>query len=59
MARRMKRVLIPREDLFDSESPPAIVLQSEAISEAEIDKEVAAIDKLLEGDDEAFDKLEY
>ena len=36
-----------------------MVEQSEAISEEEIDEEVEAIDKMLDGDDEAFDMLEY
>ncbi len=31
----------------------------EAISEKQIDKEEAAIDALLEGDDSAFDALDY
>ncbi len=58
-SKKRRRVKIPREDLFENESPPAMVEQSEAISEEEIDEEVEAIDKMLDGDDEAFDKLEY
>ena len=59
MLREMKRVPIPYEDLFENETPPAMVEQSEAISEAEIDEEVEAFDKMLDGDDADFDKLEY
>ncbi len=44
---------------FENESDPAAVLESEAIAEKEIDKEEAAIDALLDGDDSAFDKLKY
>ncbi len=58
-SKKRRRVMIPREDLFENETPPAMVEQSEAISEEEIDEEVEAIDKMLDGDDEAFDKLEY
>jgi hypothetical protein len=59
MSRRMKRVPIPHEDLFENETPPAMVEQSEAISEAKIDEEVEAVDKMLDGDDAEFEKLEY
>jgi hypothetical protein len=55
----MKRVPIPHEDLFENETPPAMVEQSEAISEAKIDEEVEAVDKMLDGDDAEFEKLEY
>ena len=44
---------------FENESDEAAVLESEAISEKQIDKEEAAIDALLEGDDSAFDNLKY
>ena len=47
------------DDFFENESDEAAVLESEAISEKQIDKEEAAIDALLEGDDSLFDKLEY
>jgi len=56
---KIKGVEIPRDDLFENETPPAMVEQSEDISDAEIDEEVEAIDKLLDGDDEDFDALEY
>jgi len=56
---RLKRVKIPMEDLFENDTPPAMVEQSESVTEDEIDEEVAAIDKMLDGDDEEFDKLEY
>ena len=58
-SRKRRRVPIPYDDLFENETPPAMVEQSEAISEEEIDEEVEAVDKMLDGDDEAFDKLEY
>ncbi len=44
---------------FENESDPAAVIASEKISEKQIDREEAAIDALLEGDDSAFDDLEY
>ena len=44
---------------FEHESDEATVLESEAIAEKQIDKEEAAIDALLEGDDTLFDKLKY
>ena len=59
MTKRRKRVKIKRENLFQNESPPEMVADSEAVTEEEIDEEEDAIDKLLDGDDEAFDKLEY
>ena len=59
MAKRRKRVKIKRENLFENESPPEVVAESENITEEEIDEEEEAIDKLLDGDDSAFDKLEY
>ena len=59
MAKKLKRLKIPYDDMFENEIPPALLEQSEAISEAEIDEEVDAIDKLLDADDEAFDKLKY
>ncbi len=57
--KKRRRVTIPYDDLFENETPSAMVEQSEAVTEAEIDEEVAAIDALLAGDDELFDKLEY
>ncbi len=47
------------DDFFENESDEAAVLKSEAIAEKQIDKEEAAIDALLEGDDSAFDDLDY
>ncbi len=47
------------DEFFANESDEAAVLESERISEKQIDKEEAAIDALLEGDDSAFDDLEY
>ncbi len=47
------------DDFFENESDEAAVLKSEKISERKIDKEEAAIDALLEGDDRAFDDLVY
>ena len=44
---------------FENESDEAAVLESEAISEKQIDKEEAAIDALLEGNDTLFNKLKY
>ena len=44
---------------FEDESDPAAVEESERISAKEIDKEEEAIDKLLAGDDSAFDALDY
>jgi len=59
MRKSRKRVKIPRDDLFENATPPAMVEQSEAVTEEEIDEEEAAIDALLAGDDTLFDKLEY
>ena len=59
MTKRRDRVKIKRKNLFENESPPEMVADSEAVTEEEIDEEEDAIDKLLAGDDEAFDKLEY
>ena len=47
------------DEFFANESDEAAVLESEAISEKEIDKEVDALDKLLAGDDSAFGELDY
>ncbi len=44
---------------FENETDEAAVFESEAISEKQIDKEEAAIDALLDGDDGALDDLEY
>ena len=57
--KKRRRATIPYDDLFENETPPAMVEQSEAVTEEEIDEEVAAIDALLAGDDTLFDKLEY
>ena len=47
------------DEFFENESDEAAVLESIAISEKQIDKEEAAIDALLDGDDTLFDKLKY
>ena len=47
------------DEFVANESSEAAVLESEAISEKQIDKEVDALDKLLAGDDSAFDELDY
>ena len=47
------------DELFENESTPEAVAESERISEKQIDKEEAAIDALLDGDDKLFDKLKY
>ncbi len=44
---------------FENESDEAAVLKSEKISEKQLAKEEAAIDKLLDGDDSALDDLDY
>ncbi len=44
---------------FENESDPAAVIASEKISKMQIDMEEAAIDALLDGDDSAFDDLDY
>ena len=44
---------------FENESSDEAFFRSLAKTEAEIDKEEAAIDALLEGDDTLFNKLEY
>ncbi len=44
---------------FENETDEAAVLKSEAIAEKQLAKEEAAIDKLLDGDDNALDDLEY
>ena len=44
---------------FENETDEAAVLASEKISEKQIDKEEAAIDALLEGDDTLFNELDY
>ena len=54
-----RRVKTKRTNLFENESPPEAVAASEDVTEEEIDEEEAAIDKLLDGDDSAFDELEY
>ena len=46
MRKARKRWKIPRDDMFENETPPAMVRQSESITEAEIDEEEAAIDAL-------------
>ncbi len=57
--KKRKRVKIPRDQLFGSDTPDVMVEQSEAVTEEEIDEEEEAIDALLAGDDELFDKLKY
>ncbi len=47
------------DEFFENESDEAAVLESEKISDRQIKKEEDAIDKLLDGDDSAFDELEY
>ena len=47
------------DEFFANESDDAAVLESERISEKQIDKEEAAIDAMLDGDDSAFDDLDY
>ncbi len=47
------------DEYFANESDEAAVLESERISEKQIDKEEAAIDALLDGDDKLFDELDY
>ncbi len=47
------------DELFENESTPAAVAESERISEKQIAKEEKAIDKLLAGDDSALDDLDY
>ena len=47
------------DSFFENESDPEAVARSEAISEKAIDKEGAAIDALLDGDDSKFDDLKY
>lgn len=59
MSKKRKRLKIPYDDLFENETPAVMIEQSEGVTEAEIDEEVEAIDKMLAGDEEAFDELEY
>ncbi len=47
------------DEFFENESDEAAVIASEKISEKKIDKEEAAIDALLDGDDSALDDLDY
>ncbi len=47
------------DSFFENETDEAAVFESEAISEKQLAKEEAAIDKLLDGDDSAFDDLDY
>ncbi|MEE8505465.1 MAG: hypothetical protein V3S40_04495 [Kiloniellales bacterium] len=47
------------DEFFENESDAAAVRESGRISEKQIDKEEAAIDAMLDGDDSAFDDLEY
>ena len=47
------------DDFFENETDEAALLKSEAIAEKQVDKEEAAIDALLDGDDSLFDKLDY
>ncbi len=50
--------IIP-DEWFANESDPSTILKSEAVSEAQIDKEEAAIDAVLNGDDTLFNELNY
>ena len=59
MTKNRKRPKINRDGMFEDETPPEMVAASEDVTEAEIDEEEDAIDKMLAGDDEAFDELEY
>ncbi len=45
------------DEFFENETDEAAVLKSEAIAEKQLAKEEKAIDKLLDGDDSAFDDL--
>ncbi|HUT49460.1 MAG TPA: hypothetical protein VM325_08980 [Alphaproteobacteria bacterium] len=54
----IKRVKIPYEDMFE-DTPLVMLEEFEKLDEEEIDEEEKAIDKMLDGDDEDFDKLEY
>ncbi len=47
------------DEFFENETDEAAVLASEKISEKQIDKEEAAIDALLEGDNSALNDLKY
>ncbi len=44
---------------FENETDEAALLASEAIDEKQLAKEEKAIDALLDGDDSAFDGLNY
>ncbi len=47
------------DEFFENETDEAAVIASEKISEKQLAKEEAAIDKLLDGDDSALDDLDY
>ncbi len=47
------------DEFFANESDEATVLKSEATAEKQLAKEEEAIDKLLDGDDNALDDLDY
>ncbi|MBE0666017.1 MAG: hypothetical protein IH584_09350 [Candidatus Aminicenantes bacterium] len=47
------------DEWFLNESDPATIMASIAVDEAQIEKEEAAIDAMLAGDDTLFNKLKY
>ncbi len=47
------------DDFFENNPDEATVLKSEAVAEKQLAKEEEAIDKFLDGDDSAFDDLDY
>ncbi len=57
--RRTKDGTIIPDEFFENEPHEAAVLASEALDEKAIDKEEAAIDKLLAGDDSEFDSDDF
>ncbi len=62
-AEEIKGVLPPDfpygPEIFENESSPEAILRSEAVSEAMDREEVEAIDEMLKGNDEKFNKLKY
>jgi len=57
--RRTDRDGNPISDFFENNPDEATVLKSEAVAEKQLAKEEEAIDKFLDGDDSAFDDLDY
>ncbi len=47
------------DDFFENDPDEATGLKSEAVTEKQLAKEEEAIDKFLDGDDSAFDDLDY